>query len=52
VSEGAGELDDEIVGDAGGWRDSRRGNRISWCTQSPGVDVFGGLLLERVFGAL
>jgi inosine-uridine nucleoside N-ribohydrolase len=50
VSEGAGDLDAEVVGDAGGWRDSRRGNRVSWCTQSPGQDLFAKVILERIFG--
>jgi hypothetical protein len=52
VAEGVGELDAEVVGDAGGWRDTRRGNRVSWCTQSPGRDLFAKVLLERVFGAV
>ncbi|KAF2131567.1 nucleoside hydrolase [Dothidotthia symphoricarpi CBS 119687] len=52
VSEGVGDVDVDAVGDAGGWRDARRGNRIDWCTASPGVDVFAGVLLERVFGGL
>lgn len=52
VSEGVGDLDVDVVGDAGGWRDSRRGNQVAWCTGSPGVDVFAGVLLERVFGSL
>ncbi|KAH7095855.1 Inosine/uridine-preferring nucleoside hydrolase domain-containing protein [Paraphoma chrysanthemicola] len=50
VKEGTGGLDQEVVGDAGGWGDKRRGNRVSWCTRSPGVDVFAGELLERVWG--
>lgn len=52
MTEGNGDLDEEVVGDAGGWRDSRRGNKVSWCTVSPGVDVFAGVLLERIFGAV
>jgi hypothetical protein len=52
ITEGTGDLDEEVVGDAGGWRDSRRANSVSWCTQSPGVDKFAGVLLERVFGAV
>jgi hypothetical protein len=50
VGEGAGDLEEEVVGDAGGWRDSRRGNKVSWCVQSPGTEAFAGHLLERVFG--
>ncbi|KAH8731012.1 Inosine/uridine-preferring nucleoside hydrolase domain-containing protein [Phaeosphaeriaceae sp. PMI808] len=52
VAAGAGDLDAEVVGDAGGWKDTRKGNSVSWCTQSPGVDKFAGLLLNRVFGAV
>lgn len=50
VAEGTGGLDEEVTGDAGGWRDSRRGNRVMWCVESPGVERFAGVLLERVFG--
>lgn len=50
VTEGTADLDEEVVGDAGGWRDSRRANAISWCKQSPGEDLFARVLLERVFG--
>jgi inosine-uridine nucleoside N-ribohydrolase len=50
VKEGAESLDEEVVGDAGGWRDSRRGNRLERCTRSPGVDLFASVLLERVLG--
>ncbi|OCK80617.1 nucleoside hydrolase [Lepidopterella palustris CBS 459.81] len=44
------EGDGDAVGDAGGWLSRKRGNRIRVCVGSPGVGVFGGLLLERVFG--
>ncbi|KAF9696006.1 hypothetical protein EKO04_006026 [Ascochyta lentis] len=50
VTEREGGLDDEVVGDAGWWGDSRRGNRVSWCTKSPGTELFAHELLERVFG--
>ncbi|KAK7193563.1 hypothetical protein DPSP01_000118 [Paraphaeosphaeria sporulosa] len=51
VKEGlTGSLDEEVVGDAGGWRDARRGNRIQRAVESPGAEKFAGLLLERVFG--
>ncbi|PVI02086.1 nucleoside hydrolase [Periconia macrospinosa] len=50
VGMGEGDLDDEVVGDAGGWRDARRGNRVGRCVGSPGVERFAGVLLERVFG--
>jgi inosine-uridine nucleoside N-ribohydrolase len=52
VSEGKGDLDQDAMGDAGSWRDSRKGNRVAWCTESPGVNRFAGVLLERVFGAM
>lgn len=52
VREGKGDLDEEVVGDAGGWIDSRRGNQVEWCIQSPGVDLFAGVLVERVFGGV
>lgn len=47
-----GPLDEEVVGDAGGWRDSRRGNRIERAVESPGGEKFAKLLLERVFGSI
>lgn len=50
VSEGTADLDVEVTGDAGGWGDSRKGNSVAWCVQSPGVDKFADVLLERVFG--
>ena len=50
VTEREGALDDEVVGDAGWWGDSRRGNRVSWCTKSPGTELFAHELLDRVFG--
>ena len=52
MTEGTGLVDVDAIGDAGGWRDARRGNAISWCTRSPGVDLFAGVLLERVFGTV
>lgn len=45
-------LDEEVVGDAGGWGDSRRGNRLQRCVESPGFDVFAEELLGRVFGVV
>ncbi|KAI4614818.1 hypothetical protein J4E80_006322 [Alternaria sp. BMP 0032] len=50
VTEGESSLDEEVVGDAGGWRDSRRGNRVGWCTRSPGEGKFARVLLHRVLG--
>jgi inosine-uridine nucleoside N-ribohydrolase len=52
VTQGQGDLDKEAIGDAGGWRDSRKGNSVAWCTQSPGVDVFAEHLLDRIFGTV
>ncbi|KAL1607698.1 hypothetical protein SLS60_002633 [Paraconiothyrium brasiliense] len=45
-------LDEEVVGDAGGWRDARKGNRIERAVESPGGEKFAKLLLERVFGSV
>ncbi|OSS45652.1 hypothetical protein B5807_09677 [Epicoccum nigrum] len=50
VTERTTEIDEEVVGDAGWWGDSRRGNKVSWCTKSPGTELFAHELLERVFG--
>jgi inosine-uridine nucleoside N-ribohydrolase len=50
VSEGKGEVLDEVVGDAGGWLDSRRGNRVDRCVASLGTEAFASYLLTRVFG--
>ncbi|KAF2691157.1 nucleoside hydrolase [Lentithecium fluviatile CBS 122367] len=50
VGEGTGLLEEEVVGDAGGWRDARRGNRLRRCVGSPGVEGFAGVLLGRMFG--
>ncbi|KAF2704542.1 nucleoside hydrolase [Pleomassaria siparia CBS 279.74] len=43
-------LEEEVVGDAGGWGDSRRGNRLQRCLETPGFDKFAGVLMDRVFG--
>jgi len=45
-----GDVMDEIVGDADGWCDSRRGNRIIRCVGSPGAEKFAPWFMERVFG--
>ncbi|KAF1964927.1 nucleoside hydrolase [Bimuria novae-zelandiae CBS 107.79] len=45
-----GPLEEDVVGDAGGWRDERRGNRVERCVGSPGEEEFAGVLLRRVFG--
>ncbi|KAI1540139.1 URH1 Inosine-uridine nucleoside N-ribohydrolase [Pyrenophora tritici-repentis] len=50
ITEGEGDLKEEVVGDAGGWRDSRRGNWVAWCTKSPGESKFARVLLHRVLG--
>jgi len=40
----------EVGEDAGNWLSERLGNRVRVCVGSPGFDVFGGWLLERVYG--
>ena len=40
----------EKIGDAGAWL-GRRGNKVGICVETPGFDVFQGVLLERIFGA-
>lgn len=50
VKERTEDLSEEVVGDAGGWGDSRRGNRLERCTGTPGEDAFAPELLRRVFG--
>ncbi|KAI8936216.1 hypothetical protein NX059_006642 [Plenodomus lindquistii] len=50
VKDGQGSLEEEVVGDAGGWGDRRRGNKVAWCRESLGVERFAGVLLGRVFG--
>ncbi|KAL5116573.1 hypothetical protein ACEQ8H_005569 [Pleosporales sp. CAS-2024a] len=50
ITEGNTDLSEEVVGDEGGWRDSRKGNRVAWCTASPGVHVFAEHILKRIFG--
>ncbi|KAF2463367.1 nucleoside hydrolase [Lindgomyces ingoldianus] len=47
---GEGDVEAMVVGDAGGWLDERRGNRVDRCVGSPGVERFAGELLERIFG--
>ena len=50
VKERTEALDVEVIGDTGGWGDTRRGNRVQRCVGSPGPESFGGIFLERVFG--
>lgn len=52
IRKGEGSLEEEIIGDAGGWRDSRRGNRVGRALESPGIEVFAQVLLDRVFGGV
>jgi hypothetical protein len=40
----------DVPGDHGGWLDIKRGNRINRIVSTPGEDVFGPYLLERIFG--
>ncbi|KAH7114211.1 Inosine/uridine-preferring nucleoside hydrolase domain-containing protein [Dendryphion nanum] len=44
------DLDAEVTGDAGGWLDGRKGNRVGRCIGTPGETVFAEVLLERLFG--
>ncbi|KAL6168762.1 hypothetical protein ACJQWK_05135 [Exserohilum turcicum] len=50
ITEGQSDLSEDVVGDAGGWGDTRRGNRVAWCKGSPGEDKFARVLLARVWG--
>jgi len=45
-----GKAKEEIEGDEAGWLSFKRGNRINRYVSSPGYDVFGLYLLQRVFG--
>lgn len=40
----------DAPGDNGGWLSAYKGNRINRIVGSPGEEVFGPYLLERVFG--
>ena len=42
---------DETGGDANGWLTGGNGNRLNRCVASPGQDIFGRLLLKKVFGS-
>ena len=42
--------DGERPGDTGNWLSRTSGNRLQLCVDSPGQDIFGGFLLQRVFG--
>ncbi|KAF2637983.1 nucleoside hydrolase [Massarina eburnea CBS 473.64] len=52
IREGTKDIGAEVVGDAGGWSDLRKGNRVRWCVGSPGTEEFAGVLLGRVFGGV
>lgn len=39
----------ERPGDTGNWLSLKNGNRLCRCIGSPGEDLFGGLLLQRIF---
>ncbi len=41
--------DREVPGDTDGWLTGGHGNRLTRCIGSPGEDMFGPLLLKRVF---
>jgi hypothetical protein len=40
---------DELPGDGAGWLSVKKGNRINRIIESPGVDVFPGMLMKRLF---
>ncbi|KAK4101655.1 nucleoside hydrolase [Parathielavia hyrcaniae] len=40
---------DDVPGDTMGWLSVRKGNRINRMLESPGRNIFAGLLLEKVF---
>lgn len=44
------DMEKEVVGDAGYWLGARSGNRIKRAVGSPGMEVFGKEMLERIFG--
>lgn len=39
----------EKPGDSGNWLSARAGNRLRRCIASPGKDLFGPFLLQRIF---
>ena len=39
----------EAPGDSGAWLAKAAGNRIRWCVASPGEEIFGQYMLERIF---
>lgn len=43
--------DSEVPGGIDGWLTEGSGNRINRCVGSPGQDIFGRLLLERILGS-
>jgi len=43
--------DSEAPGDTDGWLTGGNGNRLNRCVGSPGQDIFGQLLLKRIFGS-
>ncbi|KAI9713824.1 MAG: hypothetical protein M1820_000554 [Bogoriella megaspora] len=53
IGDGEGEVvgeKGEVKGDHGGWLSRSRGNRVRRVVETPGVEVFAGELLERIFG--
>lgn len=40
----------EVPGDTDGWITGGNGNRLNRCIGSPGPDIFGRLMLKKVFG--
>jgi hypothetical protein len=50
VKERTEDLSVGVAGDAGGWGDSRRGNRLMRCVGTPGEEAFAPEMLRRIFG--
>ncbi|KAI9738646.1 MAG: hypothetical protein M1834_008151 [Cirrosporium novae-zelandiae] len=42
--------DGHVKGDPDGWLSTRKGNRIRRFVASPGEEIFGDILLDRIFG--
>jgi inosine-uridine nucleoside N-ribohydrolase len=45
------DVEGDIPGDHGNWLNTRAGNRLGRCIESPGTDIFGTYLLKKIFGA-
>ena len=51
VGKGEGEVDDlkEVSGDSGGWLDTRRGNRLGVCVETPGSQALAELVMSTIY---